>query len=252
MTPRYWRGRIQVTIRAFALTALAACAGSGDVVGAYREQHPAWTLRLPTPGIGLEEVLVSLNAPSRFPTQQVAIARLDVLRFDVDPWESTSYAAIREGAAELEPDRDSVVLVSLRCTFYRGLEPTTVERWGMYLLPRGRLSSWDHPRFRDGCRSDSEFAPARGESIAVEREAGRALHARGGRVAIGLAEVYRRGVSLIEVGRLLDARAMFVTGERMRADVVRQEGDDAPPLERAEASRQRLIRALGVEVPDRR
>jgi hypothetical protein len=147
---------------------------------------------------------------------------------------------------------DYAVLVGWRCRFDLGLSESVVQRAGFYLLPGNRVAAYDHYGFRDRCSADDEFLAARGPGIDAEREAFARVAGFG--APISLAQAYRRGLAYLEAGRVGDARAMLVLGERSyraSSESLRAQGrTDA--LADAERMREALMRALGATPIDAR
>ena len=115
-----------------------------------------------------------------------------------------------------------------------------------YLLPEGRLAAYDHYRFEDECGAANEFRAARGERAAVEREAMERVAGAGPRFT--LEQAYARGLAYVEAGRLDEARAMLLIGERGYRQVsaqLRASGRQGA-LSEVERMRASLMRALGV------
>lgn len=251
--------------RAFGL-AIAVATALACQSGYYEEYlaaHPGFDPALPREGLTLPELLAALHAPARARTSEVAVAKLWIYRSDVDPWQDIPFESIRTGAVAVSDAHDYAVLVAWTCRFEAGLQQGETGRGGFYLLPDGRLAAWDHHEFRERCRVDNEFRAARGELIDTERAVTERLTALG--VRYSLVQAYQRGLAYVEAGRLEDARAMLVLGERTyrparleaRARARARAQGDTPPnpqegkqdvdLADAERLRAALMRALGVE-----
>jgi len=216
----------------------------------YRTRHPGFEAGAPREGAALEEVLASLYAPNPVETVEVEIAELEISRSDVEPWADLRFEALRSGDFTSSDDAGYVVLVGWRCRFKEGLREQESLRTGYYLLPGNRLGARDHYAFRDRCALRNEFVAARGALVPIEREAMRRVAARSGATRLELSQAYRRGLAYVEAGRLDDASAMLVVGERGYRAATSQlvVGQTAPESVR-EATRLRanLMRALGVE-----
>jgi hypothetical protein len=243
--------------RALALAGAAAsfalACQSGGYYQEYAAAHPGFDPALPREGATLPELLAALHAPLRARTSEVGLAKLWIFRSDEDPWGEIPFEAIRRDETLASPDHDYAVLVAWTCAFEAGLQKGETGRGGFDLLPGNRLAAWDHHRFGERCRADNEFRAARGPQIASEREASARLTAMG--VTYSLVQAYRRGLAYVEAGRIDDARAMLVLGERtyqparMRAASAQEKTEDLTDAERLRAT---LMRALGVEeVPAR-
>jgi hypothetical protein len=231
-----------------ALLLASACAST--YYDEYRARHPGFEGGPPREGAPLEEVLAALYAPSRVETIDVAIARLEISRSDREPWADLRFEALRSGAFESSDDASYAVLVTWQCRFEEGLREQRSQRTGYYLLPGNRLGPHDHYEFRDRCALRNRFVAARGERVPMEREAMRRVAARSGATRLGLVQAYQRGLAFVEAGRLDDASAMLVVGERgYRAATSRLVAGQTAPDSLLEATRLRanLMRALGVE-----
>jgi hypothetical protein len=216
----------------------------------YRAAHPGWTAELPREGAGLVEVLAALHAPDAVEGVRVELVALEIHRADVEPWQQLPFDAVRSGAIQPEPTATYVVVADRSCRGEEGLRELSARRVAAYLLPDNRLAAWDHHDFSSRCSVRSRFRAARGDAATLELELAARIVAERGRPPLDLEQVYRRGLAYVEAGRLPEARAMLVAGERgYRAAALQAR---ARP-ERTEAwleiakLRLRLMRALGVE-----
>jgi hypothetical protein len=227
-------------------TALACQSGYYDE---YLAAHPGFDPALPRQGVTLPELVAALHAPARAEGIEVGIAMLSIYRSDRDPWEEIAFESIRRGEAAVSDPHDYAVLVAWTCRFEAGLQQGETGRGGFYLLPGNRLAAWDHHAFRARCRADNEFRAARGALVASEREASARLTALG--VRYSLVQAYLRGLAYVEAGRLEDAQAMLVLGERAYRPAKQQAEGGGDDLADAERLRAALMRALGAEaLPD--
>jgi hypothetical protein len=235
---------------ACALGSLAAIGCASSYYDEYRAEHPGFDAHLPRVGASLPELLAALHAPDRVETIEAELVRLAIFEVREERWREIPFEAIRSGSFAPSDASDYAVLVGLRCRFEQGLDESGTTRAGYYLLPDNRVAAYDHYAFRDRCAVINEFLAARGALVPMEREAFARLAGYGSRMT--LAQAYRRGLAYLEAGRLSDAQAMLVLGERsyrasaasMRASG-RSEG-----LADAERMREALMRALGVEAAD--
>jgi hypothetical protein len=218
----------------------------------YRASHPDFEAVLPNEGASLEELLAALYAPPAKEAGDLELRRLEILRVDERPWRALSLDEIRRG--ELVPsDAESYAVVAdWECRAKVGLKDVRVVRPSWYLLPDNRLEAWDHLRFRSGCETRSQFRAARGAQAEVEAELSARVAKAYGKRTLELDEVYRRGLAYVEAGRLVEARAMLLLGERgFRAADERLRRQQAPgagdPLADVRRLRDRLLRALGYE-----
>lgn len=214
----------------------------------YRAQHPGFDPTLPRTGASLLEVLAALHAPNPEETIDVSLSRLAIFHvLEGGRWREIPFEALRDGRVAPAEDEDYAVLFAATCVFAPGLSERVTTRRGYFLLEQGRVSAYDHYAFRDRCAVDNEFLAARGAQIPVEREAFARLGESG--ATFSLVQAYRRGLAYLEAGRLAEARAMLLIGERSyRASVQRMRaagGSEA--LADAERMRAALMRALGVE-----
>jgi hypothetical protein len=215
----------------------------------YRDRHPGFEGTLPRDDAPLEEVLAALHSPGGAETIEVGVAWLEIARIDGATWTPVDFAAIRSGQVVPSDAHDYAVLVSRVCRFSSGLSEERALRSGQYLLAGNRLVAYDHYEFRDRCAARNQFRAARDVAVPVEREAVRRLAARGAGPRLGLAETFRRGLSYVEAGRLTEAQAMLVLGERGYRTATAQLPADAPlpdPIVEAARYRATLMRALGV------
>ena len=227
------------------VAALHGCATSFH--DEYAARNPDFDPTLPRVGPSLPELLAALHAPGRVEKIQVSLARLVIYRVEGDTWREIPFEAIRTGE-ERPAAADYAVLVVWACRYDQGLEERGVRRAGFYLLPSNRVAVYDHYDFRERCAATNEFLAARGPHVAAEREAFARLAGLGNRFT--LVQAYRRGLAYLEAGRLPEARAMLLLGEksyRASAEALRASGR-AEALAEAERMRAALMRALGVEV----
>jgi len=221
----------------------------------YRASHPDFQALLPNERASLEALLAALYAPPADDGVQVGIRRLEILRVDERPWRSLSFDEIRRGALAPSDAESYAVVADWECRAKVGLKDVRVDRASWYLLPGNRLEAWDHLRFRSGCETRSQFRAARGAQAEVEAELAARVAKAYGKRSLELDEVYRRGLAYVEAGRLVEARAMLLLGERgFRAADERVRRQQAPgaadPLAEVRRLRARLLRALGYEEPD--
>jgi hypothetical protein len=231
---------------AFAVAAIALACQS-TYYDEYKAAHPGFEPALPRVDASLEEVLAALYAPNPLELIEVGIDRLAIFRTDQEDWSEIAFDAVRQGRFEAVPEGDYAVLVGWLCTFDLGLKSGDSRRSGYYLLPNNGLAAYDHYRFREGCGSANEFRAARGPLVVTEIEAFDRVSSAGRRYS--LAEAYRRGLAYVEAGRLQEARAMLVMGERSYRAVAQQlrASGRLDALADAQRMRESLMRALGVE-----
>jgi len=243
------QGSLARRARILGALALAAVACETTYYEEYRARHPGFEGQLPREDAGLEEVLAALHAPSRFETSEVEIAWLEVLQTDALPFTPLDFEAIRSGELASSDDASYAVLVSRVCRFTGGLREEGGQYSGYYLLVRNRLVAYDHYAFRDRCAATNQFVASRDALVSVEREVTRYLAARGDGARLDLAQAFRRGLAYLEAGRLEEAHAMLIVGERGYRMATASLPPDAPlPDSVVEAARFRamLMRALGV------
>jgi hypothetical protein len=229
---------------------LSALACESTYYDEYRAGHPDFEAGAPRDGASLEELLAGLYAPIPVETIEVKVSHLEIMQVDRDPWVGVRFDAVRRGAWVSSDEVSYAVLVTWECRFDAGLAEEGGVRMAYYLLPNNRLDARDHYVFRDRCAATNEFIAARGALIGVEREAVRRTAIRGGATKLGLTQAYRRGLAYVEAGRLEEASAMLVVGERSyRAATAALKVGRPAPEAIVEASRLRfnLMRALGVE-----
>ncbi len=213
----------------------------------YLASHPAFEPILPRADATLREVLAALHAPNPIESIEVRLSQLAIFRADDERWSEIRFDAIRRATVQLAAEADYVVLVAWTCSFEQGLETRGSRNAGYYLLPGNRLAAYDHYDHRERCRSVNEFRAARGVLVATERQALDRVSSEGTRLS--LTQAYRRGLAYLEAGRLVEARAMLVIGERSyraAAQQLRAAGRQAA-LADVQRAREGLMRALGLE-----
>jgi hypothetical protein len=230
--------------------ACAALACQSGYYESYRAAHPGWDGAFPEEGAPLEEVLAALHAPARHEGTRLEVEKLEIWRVEADTSTRIEFEALRAGNADLAADADVVVIVQRTCHAERGLETRDTPRVGYYLLPGRRLSGYDHYDFGKACAVTDQFRAARGTAVPLERVATRRIAAAFGRVPVDLPQLYRRGLSFLEAGRVPDAEAALATGEagflELEARAKRGEAN-AEAFQEAGRLRAQLMRALGVE-----
>ena len=213
----------------------------------YLAKHPGFEPTLPRADATLREVLAALHAPTAVESIDVALSQLAIYRVDGEDWSEIRLDAIRSGTAQVPADADYVVLVGWACSFEQGLTTRGSKNVGYYLFLGDRLAAYDHYAYREQCKSINEFRAARGMLVDTERQALDRVSGKGTRIS--LTQAYRRGLAYVEAGRLTEARAMLVLGERsyrLAAERLRAGGrQDA--LDGVQRVREGLMRALGVE-----
>ncbi|MGH0032605.1 MAG: hypothetical protein ACQGVC_22665 [Myxococcota bacterium] len=232
------------------LCGIAALGCSTTYYDEYRAAHPGFDPTLPRVGVTLPELLAALEAPHPVETIDVVVSEPAIYRVGEEgrDWQSVEYADVRSGAFTASDADDYVVLVGWTCRFERGLaEAPGVERFGFHLLPGNRVVAYDHYDFRERCVPSNHFLAARGPAIALEREAFARLSVLGTRFS--LEQAYRRGLAYLEAGRVAEARAMLLLGERSyRASAAKlREAGRTDALAEVDRLRASLMRALGVE-----
>jgi hypothetical protein len=240
----------EVARRVLPIAVALALACTSTYYDEYRAAHPDFDPTLPRVDATLPELLAALHAPDRVETIEVGLSQLAIFRVTGEEWEAIPFESIRRGTADLPPDSDYVVLAVWTCRFARGLQEGGRERGGFYLLPGNRLAAYDHYSFRDACIADNEFRAARGALVKTEQEALERISGAGARLS--LAQAYQRGLAYVEAGRLPEARAMLVIGERSFRSAAQELREGGRPDALADAMRMRaaLMRALGVEARD--
>ncbi len=212
----------------------------------YLASHPGFEPILPRANATLREVLAALHAPTAIESIAVRLSELAIFRADGERWSEIRFDAIRRATAQLPAEADYVVLVAWTCSFEQGLETRGSRNVGYYLLPGNRLAAYDHYTYREQCRSVNEFRAARGVLVGTERQALDRVSSEGTRLSP--TQAYRRGLAYVEAGRLVEARAMLVLGERSyraAAQRLRAAGRQAA-LADVQRVRGGLMRALGL------
>ncbi len=227
------------------VAALLAC--QSTFYDEYRAEHPDFDPVLPRIDATLAELLAALHAPNPYERITVELSELAIFEVAPDGWVEIPFARIRSGETLAGDDRSYAVLVFWTCTLDQGLRQSRNRRAGSYLLPGNRLTAYDHYAFRNECSASNEFRAARGDLIPVERQAFARVSGPGATFSLG--QAYQRGLAYVEAGRLTEARAMLVMGERSYRPAAKKlrESGRADALRDVQRLRAALMRALGLE-----
>ena len=130
--------------RASVLTLALCTLGCADnFYGAYKRSHPDWFPTFPASDIGLEETLASVYAP---PTggYQIVVSKLEIYRTDTTPWQAVPAGDLTSAAFVPSDAHDYAIAVLVWCSSEVDLERFNGERASWYLLPKNRVTYYDH------------------------------------------------------------------------------------------------------------
>lgn len=177
---------------------------------AYRAAHADWDGAFPTQGADLARTVAALYAPGR--GWATTVTQIDAWRLDPQGWVSLDPKALPSGSAQAA-GADYAVVASLHCASNDGTTQFMRGEIVWYLLPRNRLTAYDHYDFKPGCGVTNAFEPARGTLVSEERalleRARIPLPAR----ASGAVEYYQKGLAFLRAGRRDEANAMLAAGD---------------------------------------
>lgn len=203
-----WKSRV------CALALLLDAAGcASNYYGSYKQSHPDWFVVFPTTDIGLEETLASIYAP---PTgaYQLVISKLQVYRTSTSPWQMLTEDELKSPGFVPNDRDDYAVAVLVWCSSEVDLERFTGERASWYLLPKNRLAYLDHYDFSERCVISNDYRPAPVARAEVERKLVGDVASNMTRTPVHAAQLYLKGVQLVAVGRVDEARAMLQAGDQ--------------------------------------
>jgi hypothetical protein len=201
--------------------ALVGCAT--DYAGRYRHAHPDWTPAPPVAGDSLEKTLAFLQTAPEGPSR-VSVRELRLLRVDVEPWEILSDVAGTEAST-------IAVIADRRCRGRHGIHFFNSERVAWYIFVAGELASYDHFEFGEACEPQNHYLPSRIELLTTERALIRYAASRYPESTPTTEERLNKGLALVSVERLPDARRMLREADR-EIDVMTAKALNAPPEER--------------------
>jgi hypothetical protein len=232
-----------VYVLSLLLLLLACSATPGE---RWRAAHPQFERQAPTSGQSLGEAMASLEEPDASPA--ISVSGLRLLAVDRDPWQLLD----AETALSLLPRQEEMhAVVALRTCVHRvGLRRTEVPRASWLLFRGGRLEAFDHWEFGDACAPEHRLLPAAETYRRLERELSRDVARRYPASRLGPEDSFRKGLVLVEHGRVDDADATLALGNRELGEATRalnEERPDAPSeesLAEARALRAELERAI--------
>jgi hypothetical protein len=226
------------------LLGIAGVACATDYAGRYRLAHPDWTPAPPVAGDSLEKTLASLQTTPEGPFR-VSVRELRLLRVDVEPWEILSDVAGTEAST-------IGVIADRRCRGRQGIDFFDSERFAWYIFVAGELVSYDHFEFGETCEPQNHYLPSRIELLSTERALIRYAASRYPESMPTTEELLSKGLALVSVDRLPDAKRMLRTADReihvMTAKALNAPEEDRVALEEREkrlrAMRAKLSRAI--------
>jgi hypothetical protein len=184
----------------------------GDGVEGLREAGivPA----LPLKGMRLEEVLVALKTPPPGTDRKATLLRkLEVLRLRKDGFDLVPAADVDSGALKAKAGESYGVLALSYCSNPSGQRGQDVEFTSWYLVTDDGLSAWDHYQHLDQCVYTNRFQPATGDRVALEG----VITARRREAFPSTPQAdtyfYAKGIALVAVGRVEDAKQMLAQGD---------------------------------------
>jgi hypothetical protein len=197
---------------ALLVSALCASGCGGTYYATYKGAHPDWFPVFPSNDIGLEETVASLYAP---PTggYQLVIQKLTIVQTDVAPWKEISAAELESGAVASSDAHDYAVAALVWCQSEVDLQRYVGTRASWYLLPKDRMTFYDHHDFTERCAVADAYLPATGDAIEVERKLIREVTSTMTREPTNRIELYEKGIALAKVGRIDEAKAMLAAGD---------------------------------------
>ena len=234
------------------LLLLLGLAGAGcatEYAERYRLTHPGWTPKPPVAGDSLEETVASLQTGPGDPFD-VSVRELRVLRVDVEPWETLSV-----DSAVARPEAQTLAAIADRhCEGRRGIHFFDSERVSWFLFVAGGLVSYDHFEFGDGCEPRNHYLPSHAEHLATERALIRDAARRYPESAYTTDEMLSRGMALVAVGRIPEAKRMLRGVDReidfMWAEIETSRSQEKESLEaeerRLKAMRAKLSKAIAA------
>jgi hypothetical protein len=215
-----------------------------DYAGRYRRAHPDWTPAPPVAGDSLEKTLASLQTAPEGPFR-VSVRELRLLRVDVEPWEILSDVAGTDAST-------IAVIADRRCRGRQGIHFFSSERVSWYIFVAGGLVSYDHFEFDDACEPRNHYLPSQIEFLTTEQALIRYAASRYPESAPTTEELLGKGLALVSVDRLPDARRMLRKADReidvMTAKALNADPEEREALDEAEkrlrAMRAKLSRAI--------
>lgn len=199
---------------AASLTVLALCAGcAGSYFRDYQRAHPDWVFAFPDPGADLEQTVASLYAPPPLGTQ-ISIRRLEILRVDVEPWQTIAFEDLRTGRFTSSAAASYAVVAHFTCRGRVDLQIYQGEKIGWYLMPGNRLGAFDHFEFIEACAVHNDFRPASTEHAALERAVEAHVAAHYPPSMVHVHELYQKGIAYARADRVEDAKRMLQAGRR--------------------------------------
>jgi hypothetical protein len=227
----------------FATLALTSAGCASDYAERYRRAHPDWGPATPATGDSLAKTLAEIQADREAPVK-ISIRELRVMRVDVEPWQRLSSDAV----ATSSPEQTIGVVAALRCKGRRGIRFFQSERNSWYIFVAGALASYDHVEFGEACRPQSHYHPSGVEQVSMERALIRYAAQRHPGSAPGTEEMLDKGLALVSVGRLEDARRMLRKADR-ELDFMTEDHESLPDEERKQLeTEERRLRALRAKL----
>ncbi len=191
------------------LAFLSGCASS--YYAQYQKQHPEWIPAFPDTQANLEQTVASIYAPS-VTGNRLTVRRLEILRIDTDPWQEIPFSDLRSGAFTSSDSQGYVVVADFFCRGQVELQVYMGEKVAYYLLPGNRLQGYDHYQFIEACTVYSDFLPATGDVVPLERSTVAWMEGRYPKSMVHVEEIFQKGLAYAKVGRVDDAKRMLALG----------------------------------------
>jgi hypothetical protein len=216
----------------------------------YRAANPDWVSVLPSVGIELPELIASLYAPP-LGDYQLLVRRIAIYRTDVEPWSPVAVEDLLSGEVQPSAEHGYAVLAATSCQSTNQLESFREDQRSWYLLPHGKLAYYDHYDFGERCVYGNDYLPSVPPFVADEKRLIEAMEAFPKSSFTWSNQTYRKGLLLLQVGRIDDAEAMLHTGDAEldsggeKGGQVRFDPGRAVEMDRAE--HERWLRQLLLE-----
>lgn len=141
--------RLRISV-ALGCAALLGCASG--MHEAYSAAHPGWKPDFPRRGVGLEESLASIFAPSEEHRLLTQVQRLRIFDLRPEPWREIALADLEQGRVRPEPDGDYVVVVRIQCSWWTRYRMAYGDAVSWYYFVDDALRAYEHTDFEQPCR----------------------------------------------------------------------------------------------------
>ena len=211
------------------------------------------------PGTDDLAAVVEKLQPERDSLAIVSVRNLVIWQTTSEPWSKISPGDLRKGSYKPSDDDDYAVAAILACYQSAAGMSYQHQKVAWFLLEGNHLVAYDHHRFGNQCTVWNSFRPATGGAIATESTLLERIRKSHPESMVNWGEEYAKGLALVEVCRLEDARRRLERADRSvdvgfsrphgspRAD--RNRDENPSTRDQVMSLREQLVRAIDRGCP---